>query len=99
MPLMTAGQGEVSEQDLDEEFVADLKGVAVLGEPIVGVELVTLDANGPGALAAHALASPNEPTPAAMAAHNLTHATYEDWCPVLRVLSEAECSPSISTPR
>ena len=32
--------------------VIDLKGTAVLGEPIVGIEVVTLDERGPGALQA-----------------------------------------------
>ena len=38
-----------------DDVVADLKGTAVLGEPIVGTEVVTLDEHGPGALAARAL--------------------------------------------
>ena len=65
---------------LDDE-VHDLKGVAELGDPIVGTEVVTLDARGPGALAATPLPSPKEPTPAARERHNLTHVPYEDWCP------------------
>ena len=82
MPVF-GGQGPdklVVEQQDQDDFVADLKDVAVLGEPIVGIEVVTLDEKGPGALQARALPSPNEPTPAARAAHNLTHAKYEDWC-------------------
>ena len=65
----------------DDDLVAGLKGVAVLGEPIVGVEVVTLDHTGPGALVARGLPSPNEQTPAARAAQNLTHAKYDVWCP------------------
>ena len=64
----------------DEDYVGDLKGVAVLGDPIVGVEVVTYDARGPGALPARALPSPNETAPAARAAHKLTHAKFEYWC-------------------
>ena len=81
MPILD-GQ-VVAEGVLDglDDHVVDLKGVAVLGEPIVGVEVVTLDGNGPGVRPAIGLPSPNEPTPAARAAHNLTHAKYETWCP------------------
>ena len=63
----------------DDDYVVDLKGLAVLGEPIVGAE-VTLDDKRPGALKARALPSPREPTPAARAADNLTRAKREDWC-------------------
>ena len=57
------------------DFVADLKGVAVLGDLIVGIEAVTLDEKGPGALKAQSLPPPKEPTPAARAAHNFACAT------------------------
>ena len=49
---------------LAEDDVVDLKGVAVLGDPVVGVEVVTLDERGPGALRVRPLPSPQEPTPA-----------------------------------
>ena len=81
MPLMT-GQSEAVGGEVDDDYVLDPKGIAILGDPIVGVEVVTLDERGPGALAARALASPNEPTPAARAAHNLTHATYKSRCAI-----------------
>ena len=61
--------------------VEDLKGVAVVGDPIVGVEVVTLDERGQGARSPRLLPSPKEPTPAARAIHNLTHMPYEAWCP------------------
>ena len=81
MPLMGDLDGQRDVVEAEDDFVRDLKGVALLGDPIVGVEIVTLDERGPGAVAARALPSPNEPTPAARAAHNLTHAKSEDWCP------------------
>ena len=81
MPLRAVGgDGQVVVGELDDTGV-DLKGTAVLGDPIVGVDIVTFDENGPGARAARALPSPREPTPAQRAAHNLTHAKYETWCP------------------
>ena len=80
MPVL-AGQVGASNVASGDDFVADPRGVAVLGEPIVGVEVVTLDEKGPGVIQAKALPSLKEPTPAARALHNLTHAKYEDWCP------------------
>ena len=50
-----------SEADVVEEAVGDLKDVAVLHDKIVGVEAVTLDENGPGALRVRPLFSPQEP--------------------------------------
>ena len=58
------GPSEAVGGEVDDDYVLDPKGIAILGDPIVGVEVVTLDERGPGALAARALASPNEPTPA-----------------------------------
>lgn len=82
MPLVS-GQvgGDVVGAADDDDFVQDIKRVAVLGDPIVGLEVIPLDEHGPGALPARALASPPAPTPAQRAAHNLTHAKYESWCP------------------
>ena len=68
----------------DEEPVADIQKHAVAGEPIVGVEVVTYDQRGPGAIAAKPLPAPKAPTPAARARHNLSHLPPEDWCPFCR---------------
>ena len=68
----------------DEEPVADLQRHGVLGKPIVGIEVVTHDHRGQGALAAKPLPAPKAPTPAARARHNLTHLPPEDWCPFCR---------------
>ena len=63
-------------------MVLDLRKVAVLGEPIVGQEVVTLDEHGPGAIKARGLPSPKEPTQAARDLHYLTHLPYCSWCPI-----------------
>ena len=47
------------EATLAEDVVGDLKDVAVLNDRIVGGEVVTLDANGPGALRVRPLPSPH----------------------------------------
>ena len=72
---------QLAAEDAMEAEVKNLKDWAVLSEPIVGVEVVTLDERGQGALPPKELPSPKEPTPAARARHNLTHLPYEDWCP------------------
>ena len=77
-PLVT---DKLKAAEVIEAEVKNLKDWAVFGEPIVGVETVTLDERGEGALTPEALPSPKEPTPAARARHNLTHLPYEDWCP------------------
>ena len=51
------------------------------GEPIVGVEQVTLDENGPGARDATAPITPKAPTRAQRERHFLTHLPYAAWCP------------------
>ena len=60
----------------------DLRKVAVLGEPIVGIESVSYDERGQGALPAKGPPSPKEPAQAARDRHNLTHLTFESWCPL-----------------
>ena len=42
-------QDAVAKLEVEDEVV-DVKRAAVLGEPVVGVEIVTLDERGPGAL-------------------------------------------------
>ena len=68
----------VEPESIDEEV--DFKE-AVLGDPIVGTEVVTRDDRGQGALSPRGLPSPKEPTPAARELHNLTHQPPEFWCP------------------
>ena len=51
---------------MDDE-IKNLKDHAVLGERIVGIEKVTLDERGQGALSPRMMPSPREPTPAARA--------------------------------
>ena len=56
------------------------KDFAVLGEPIVGREVVVLDERGQGARTPRMLTSTKEPTLVVSAIQNLTHMPYEDWC-------------------
>ena len=67
---------------LDADNVVDLKGSAALGEPIVGVEVITLDERGQGALPARPLPAPKQPAPEQVALHNLTRLPFADWCTV-----------------
>ena len=60
----------------------DVSKVAVLGEPVVGIEMVTLDERGPGARPFKILPSPKQPTQAQIDRHNICHVPYEDWCPI-----------------
>ena len=82
MVLPSNSENASSSTGLEVDDVVDLKGTAVLGEPIVGEEVVTFDERGPGALSARPLPSPKQPTPAQVALHNLTHLPYEDWCTI-----------------
>ena len=83
-PVIPSTRAVVSDpEQIDEaEVVVDLSKEAVLGEPIVGVEVVTLDSQGQGALPARALPSPKEPTQAERDRHNLTHLPFCLWCPI-----------------
>ena len=83
-PILPAAEvADADPEQLGEQEVAiDLKKMAVLGEPIVGIEAVTLDEKGQGALPARALPSPKEPTPAERDRHNLTHLPFALWCPI-----------------
>ena len=79
----TVSEGQGADQVVDEDdAVVDLKRAAVLGEPIVGIEQVTLDERGQGAVNFKILPSPKEPTPAQRERHNICHWPYEAWCPI-----------------
>ena len=57
--------------------------LAMLGEPIVGTEWVVYDdTNGPGAMPARPLPSPQSMTAAQRAIHDLTHLPYHPGCEV-----------------
>ena len=56
--------------------------LADLNDPIVGVERVIADENGPGAISAQPLACPPSMTPAAFLKHCLTHLPYHPGCPI-----------------
>ena len=58
--------------DEDEEELVDF-GKALINDPIVGVEQVVLDEQGPGALEAVPMKSPPSMSPAQWAKHCLTH--------------------------
>ena len=49
------------EVKLECDDVVDLRNAAVLGDPVAGKDVVTLDERGPGALVARALPSPKQP--------------------------------------
>ena len=63
----------------EEEVDTDL---ALLDDPIVGVERVLDDHHGPGAIEAKPLSSPTSMTPAAFMKHCLTHLPYHPGCPI-----------------
>ena len=66
---------------LDDEE-ADPK-MAMLGEPIIGVERVIYDdETGPGAIAAKPLPTPKSMSVAQRAVHDLTHLPYEPSCKI-----------------
>ena len=72
--------GEVTE---DEDEVVNLKEVAVLGDNIVGIEVVALDEQGPWARQVQPLPSPQEPAPAERERHCVSgHIKYASWCPI-----------------
>ena len=82
-PIIESGvTSDTSTQVVDHDFVGDLKKAAVLGEPIVGIESVTLDHRGQGARSARILPSPKELSPAEIARHNILHFPFEFWCPI-----------------
>ena len=64
-----------------EEEEVDMK-LALLDEPIVGVEQVIHDAHGPGALKPRALPSPKPMTAAQKAIRDLSHLPHDPACPI-----------------
>ena len=57
--------------------------LAVIGEPIVGMEVVTWEeGKGPGALPARPLSSPKEMTTAQRRIHDITHLPYDPGCAI-----------------
>ena len=65
-----------------EEEVVDSK-MAVLGEPIIGIERVVYDdTTGPGALSARPLTSPKSMSAMQRAIHDLTHLPYDPSCEI-----------------
>ena len=74
------GQRQTLGADTDEEVDSKM---AVLGEPIIGVERVVYDEEtGPGALPAKALDSPKPMTAAQRSIHDLTHMPYHPGCEI-----------------
>ena len=63
------------DEDVDMEL-------ADLDDPIVGVDRVLFDENGPSALPAQPLASPPTMTPSEFLKHCLTHLPYHPGCPI-----------------
>ena len=82
VPRTGPASKQAADTKLSRDDVTDLKGTAVWGEPFVGVEVVTLDERGEGALPARPLPSPKQPTPHQVALHNLTHLPYQPWCTI-----------------
>ena len=62
---------------------------ALLQDPIVGVERVVLDENGPGAIEPKPLASPSNMTPAQREKHNLAHLQYHPGCTICVAIRRA----------
>ena len=56
--------------------------LAALDDPIVGVEQVVLDANGPGARQPRPLPSPKPMTHAQKVIHDLSHLPHDPVCPI-----------------
>ena len=83
--------GSAGQPVMDSDGPIDLKKAAVLGDPIVGIEVVTLDHRGQGGIAAVQLPSPKEPTQAAIDRHNLTHWPYEARCPICVASRRPNC--------
>ena len=63
----------------DDDVNFDL---ALLDDPIIGIERVISDKNGSGALDPKPLSSPPSMTPAAFMKHCLTHLPYHPGCPI-----------------
>ena len=67
--------------EVDDEYVD--RSLAVMGEPIVGVDKVVFDEEtGPGALAARPMTSPKGMSALQRAIHDLTHLSYDPSCEI-----------------
>ena len=69
--VVSDSEGASADGHETDDEVVNLEEVAVLGDKIVGTEIVTLDERGPGALKVQPLPSPQEPTPAERERHNV----------------------------
>jgi len=84
MPVIPAANpSDVASQDAAEDVDAEVvkQDDVLVGERFVGVEDVSLDEHGPGARKTRPLPTPQTPTQAQIARHNLTHLPYQSWCP------------------
>ena len=78
----TAGgdsEGDVTGKE-EEEIVNPIH--AMFGEPIIGVEQIVWDENGPGAKSPSSLPKPKGMTPQEWAMHVVTHLPYNCSCPI-----------------
>ena len=75
-----AGKGS-DHQDSEEEPEVDM-GLAMLDDPIVGVEAVLSNQHGPGARPARPLRTPKHISPAQRAIHELTHTPFDERCEI-----------------
>ena len=69
----TVHEGEGVEEEIDLRL-------AMLDDPIVGVEQVVWDQHGPGALKPRALPTPKAMSPAEKEEHDLTHLPFHPGC-------------------
>ena len=69
--------GECVDEDVDHKL-------ALLKDPIVGIDKTILDANGPGALDPKLLTTPPTMTKAQWEKHKVTHLPHHPGCPICR---------------
>ena len=80
--MTQSGEEDVVETGAEDDEEVDPK-LAVLGEPIVGVERIVYDEDtGPGAIPARPLPTPRSMTEAQRAIHDLTHLPYDPGCEI-----------------
>ena len=75
-----AGQGP-HHQAPEEELEVDM-GLAMLDDPIVGVEAVLSNQHGPGARPARPLRTPKQMSPAQREIHDLTRMPFDEGCEI-----------------